>query len=313
MSYSTAAGGMTLLCDYRVTLIRLVLMMMSGLGIADVTEGYAEERSRFEAAHSLDSEHMFGFTTGSDIGSAGEIEIEGEQDSGFGKRAGRYYAAMNTLQLKYSVSDNFRIAPHVEVGHHAISDVPGLADIGRAGLASGGVEFKYRALDRANAPFGLTFGMDASMARLHAATGQRVQGYAVDFSAALDREILKDRLFGAINLLYAPTWARDHATGEWGRSATTGVGGAIVGRIGDGIYAGGEIRYLRAYESASLSGFAGDAVFVGPSLYVMFSQRASMTLAWNVQVSGRAEGEAGHLDLKNFERHQVRVRFGFGF
>lgn len=302
-----------MLCDNRVTPVRLALMMISGLGIADVTESRAEDRSRFEAAHSLDSEHMFGFTIGSDIGSAGEIEIEAEQDSGFGKRAGRYYAAMNALQLKYTVSNNFRIAPHLEFGHHAISSVPGTADIARAGLASGGVEFKYRALDRADAPFGLTFGMDTSMARVHAGTGQRAQDYAVDFSAALDREILKDRLFGAINLFYAPSWARDHASGEWGHSAATGVGASIVGRIGNGVYAGGEVRYLRAYESTGLSGFAGDAVFVGPSLYVMFSPRASMTLAWNVQVSGQAEGEVGHLDLKNFERHQVRVRFGFGF
>jgi hypothetical protein len=45
----------------------------------------------------------------------------------------------------------------------------------------------------------------------------------------------------------------------------------------------------------------------------MFSPRANMTLAWNVQVGGRAHGEIGRLDLTNFERNQVRLRFGFGF
>ncbi len=56
--------------------------------MAEPGEARAEERLRSEAFSGVDSEHMFGFTVGSDIGSAGEIEIEGEQDSGFGKRMG---------------------------------------------------------------------------------------------------------------------------------------------------------------------------------------------------------------------------------
>jgi hypothetical protein len=35
--------------------------------------------------------------------------------------------------------------------------------------------------------------------------------------------------------------------------------------------------------------------------------------AWNVQVAGRAVDEPGSLDLRNFERHQVRLKFGFNY
>jgi len=283
------------------------------MGMAEFGEVRAEERSKSEAFSSVDSEHMFGFTVGSDIGSAGEIEIEGEQDSGFGKRGGRYYAAMNSLQLKYTATDSFRIAPHVELGHHAISAVPGIPDINNLGLASGGVEFKYRFLNRADAPFGLTFGLDTSLGRIDTGTGQRARDYALDFSLALDRELIADRLFGALNFVYAPSWARDDTTRKWERASVTEVSAALSNRIFNGVFLGGEIRYLRAYETAGLSGFAGDAVFVGPTLYVMFSPRANMTLAWDVQVAGRAHNERDRLDLTNFERHQVRLRFGFGF
>lgn len=304
---------MTSFCDSCVTSARVALALLASVGVAEAGEARAEERSRSEAFSSVDSEHMFGFTVGSDIGSAGEIEIEAEQDSGFGKRWGRYYAAMNSLQLKYTATENFRVAPHLEFGHHAISSVPGIADINNLSFASGGAEFKYRFLNRADAPFGLTFGLDASVGRIDSGTGQRTRDYALDFSLAMDRELIADRLYGAINVLYAPSWARDHVTGIWERAAATEVSAALTNRIFNGVFLGGEVRYLRAYETASLSGFAGDAIFVGPTLYVMFSPRANMTLAWNVQVAGRAHDDIGRLDLTNFERHQVRLRFGMGF
>ncbi|WP_458759450.1 hypothetical protein ACSVBT_01545 [Afipia sp. TerB] len=300
---------MASVCDGHTTAICSVFALAAGLSWLIVADARADDA----AALNLDSEHMFGFTVGSDIGSAGEMEIEAESDSAAGKRAGRYVAALNSLQLKYTWLENVRIAPHVEFGLHAIRDVPGMSDVGRASVASGGVELKYRLLDRASNPFGLTFGVDTSLGRIDAATGLRARDHALDFSMALDREIVAGRLFGALNVVYAPGWSRDQVTGVWDQSAALEVSGALSARIADGVYAGGEVRYLRAYDSASLSGFAGDAVFAGPSLYVMLSPRANMTIAWNVQVAGQARGESGSLDLTNFERHQVRVRFGMGF
>ncbi len=292
------------------------MMAVSGLlSLVGVGNARADDRIVRNAIHiaGVDSEHIFGFTIGSDIGSAGEIEIEAESDSGMGKRAGRYLAAMNALQFKATVTDQIRISPHVELGHHAIAGVPGMADIARTDFAGGGVEFKYRVLNRVDAPFGLTFGLDMSAARIEAVTGQRTRDYGLDFSAALDRELIPDRLYGAINLMHAPSWARHPVTRAWTQSSVSGVGAALAGRIGEGVYLGGEVRYLRAYESTGWSGFSGEAVFAGPSLFVVLAPRATMTVAWNAQIAGRAEGETGALDLKNFERHEVRVRFGFGF
>jgi hypothetical protein len=307
--------AMPLLCDNRITPAALAMVTVISFGLAGAGEVRGDDRAPPNAAHAagVDSEHMFGFTVGSDIGSAGEIEIEAESDSGLGRRAGRYIAAMNALQLKATLTDQIRISPHIEFSHHAIAAVPGMADLARTTFAAGGVELKYRVLNRADAPFGLTLGLDASAGRLDAATGQPARDYGLHLSAALDRELIPDRLFGAINLLHAPSWLRDHATGAWTQASQSGIGAALVGRIGEGVYLGGEVRYLRAHESTGWSGFSGEAVFAGPSIFVMLTPRATMTVAWNAQIAGHAAGETGALDLKNFERHQVRVRFGFGF
>lgn len=306
---------MPLLCDNRITSAAFAMMAVVGFGLLGMGGVRADDRAPRPSAHTagVDSEHMFGFTIGSDIGSAGEIEIEAESDSGAGKRGGRYLAAMNALQLKATITDHFRVSPHVEFGHHAIAAVPGMADLTRTDFAAGGVEFKYRVLNRADAPFGLTFGLDTSVARIAAATGQRTRDYALDFSMALDRELIQDRLYGAFNVVHAPSWARDPVTRAWAQSSQSAVGASLVGRIGEGIYLGGEVRYLRAYESTGWGNFSGEAVFAGPSIFVMLAPRATMTLAWNAQIAGHVVGETGALDLKNFERHQVRVRFGFGF
>ncbi len=44
-----------------------------------------------DKAFEVDSEHIFGFTQGSDIGEKGELEFETEPTAAFGKRWGRYF------------------------------------------------------------------------------------------------------------------------------------------------------------------------------------------------------------------------------
>ncbi len=88
---------------------------------------------------------------------------------------------------------------------------------------------------------------------------------------------------------------------------------AISAQIMPRVFVGGEIRYLRAYEKAGLSNFAGQSVFLGPTASFALSDRAGLTVAWNAQIVGKAADDPNSLDLTNFERHQVRLRFGLSF
>jgi hypothetical protein len=265
-----------------------------------------------ESADEADTEHIFGFTEGSDIGKKGEIEAESQTDGGLGKRAGTYTALGNVSMLKYSVADDLRIAPWVASTYHNISGVPGFDDRSGPAFQGLGVEMRYRLLDREKAPFGLTLNVSPHWNRIDEATGEGVRQYGVGFAALLDKEIVADRIWGAFNLFYEPEWTR-LGTGEWERDATIGLGAAVTHRVRPWLFLGGELRYMRKYEGAGLGTFAGEALYVGPTAYVIMSPRWNVTLAWNIQVAGHAVGDPGPLDLVNFERHQVHIRLGYSF
>ena len=63
----------------------------------------------------LDSEHLFGFTEGSDLGVPGEAELEWETTGRLGKRVGRFLAVDSGLALKVPLTNDFRLAPGVKV------------------------------------------------------------------------------------------------------------------------------------------------------------------------------------------------------
>ena len=92
-----------------------------------------------------------------------------------------------------------------------------------------------------------------------------------------------------------------------------GAGAAFAAQIVPGVWLGGETRYLRDYSGAALNVFAGQALYIGPTLYARLSGDVFVSAAWNFQIWGGTTGAHGALDLANFERHQVKLRFGFEF
>jgi hypothetical protein len=129
----------------------------------------------------------------------------------------------------------------------------------------------------------------------------------------MDRELITGRLLGAFNLAYATGASRIHATGIWEHDSTLAMSGALSGKVVEGVFVGGEVRYERAYEGMGLDRLAGYGVFIGPSLYARLSDKAWLSAVWNAQVAGRAKDDPGSLDLTNFERHLVKVRLGIQF
>jgi len=270
-------------------------------------------RSEEAKAPEIDSEHIFGITEGSDIGDAGETEAEVEPFGRFGKRGGSYAATSTMLTYKYTPTDYFRIAPLLNFASHNISNVPGLDNINQFTFEGAGAEVRWRLLDRTKAPIGLTLSAAPQRNRVDDITGLPVEQYAVELLALIDKDLVPDRLFAALNLLYEPAWTRQRTTGEWERDATVGISAALSAQVAAGVFVATEIRYMRKYDGIALNTFLGEALFVGPSLYVKFPSQWFASVAWNVQVAGHATGEPFSLDLTNFEHHEVRLRFGVGF
>lgn len=308
-----AAGGAL---PARLAAAVLLLCFFPPYGTAwarDPSTVAAKPESGDEKRAEIDSEHLFGLLEGSDIGDPGEKEVELDSLGRFAKRGGSYAATSNALFFKYTAVENFRFAPMISFSSHDISNVPGLENRDQFRLEGAGMEFRYRLLDREKAPFGLTLSALPVRTRIDETSGLPVEQYAVEFAALMDKELVPDRLFGAVNLLYEPTWTRPWRTHEWQREATIGAGAALSFRVAPGFFLGTGAIYQWRYEGISLDTLLGEALFVGPSFYLRLPNQWFASGGWTVQVTGRAVGEPFSLDLTNFERHLARLQVGFGF
>lgn len=260
----------------------------------------------------VDTEHIFGFSMGSDIGKKGEIELEIENVGHFGRRSGSYTGIATLSQVKYTLTDDFRIAPGISTGTTQISDVPGMANSHRTAFTGASVEVRYRVLDRDVMPFGLTLHAAPGWNRVDDVTGLDVQSYGSEFAALMDKELIRNTLFAAVNIWYSAGASRD-VDHVWSHDSEFAIHGALSYRLNRDVVVGGEVRYVRAYGGMGLDHFAGDAVYIGPTLSMNVTKDIGLSGTFSTQVAGKAVDDPRNLDLTNFERHQGMVRVNYHF
>jgi hypothetical protein len=287
------------------------LILLAGLGAAGSAP--ADHRKHADKTDEVDTEHMFGFTEGSDIGEKGETEFETDSTGRFGRLDGSYNNAATALEAKYSLSDRFRLSAVATVAYYDISGVSGFDDRRQGTLQSVSFDARYRLLDRERAPFGLTFSAEPHWGFADDVSGAPADQQSAEFRVLADRELIAGRLYGALNIDYEPVQTRLRGSGETLRDSTFGIGAALAMRVMPNVFVGAEARNLRHYEGLGLNSFAGQALYIGPTLYATFGQGYFLSAAWNVQVWGAVAGSSGALDLVNFERQQVKLRLGVSF
>jgi hypothetical protein len=264
-------------------------------------------------AEGIDTEHLFGFTIGSDVGEAGEREFQNQATGRFGKSGGSYRALTNSAELEFVPIKNFRLEFSALAASYNVGGVARFDDVDQTGLQGAAVDLRYRFLDRQTSAFGMVFDAEPHADRLDETSGQHVRAYGTDFALAFDRELIPDRLVAAVNFLYQPGWTNFLATGTTEHDVTIGIAGAMMAQVQPGVLIGGEARYLRRYEGFGLDVFSGHALFIGPTIFLKLSERSRLTAAWSFQVTGHSAAMPGSLDLVNFERHQARLIYGINF
>jgi hypothetical protein len=264
-------------------------------------------------AEGIDTEHLFGFMIGADVGNLGEREFQSETTGRFSRSGGRYRAIGQEFELELVPFRNFRVEVGSTFGSHLINGVPGLDDQRRLAWQGASLDLRYRLLDRETAPFGLTLATEIHAGRVDEATAESVRSFGTEFRLAFDRELVPDRIIAAFNLIYEPEWTRVIARGVMERESVAGAAFGLMTQLRPGFLLGGEARYLRKYEGAGLEELAGQALFVGPTAYFQLSKRSRLTASWSMQAWGRPTGSMAGLDLVNFERHQARLVFGVNF
>jgi hypothetical protein len=292
-------------------LLGLASMWLAGLAVSGSAS--ADSHKHADKAGEVDTEHMFGFTEGSDIGEAGEKELETDSTGRFGKVNGSYNTVATALEAKYSFSDRFRLSAVATVAYYDITGVSGFDDRRQAALQSVSFDARFRLFDREHAPFGLTLSVEPHRGFMDEMSGEGADQYGAEIRLLADRELIPGRLFAALNVSYEPEQARLRASGEILRESLLGIGGALAMQVMPNVFIGAEARSLQQYDGLGLNSFAGQALYIGPTFYATFGQGYFLSAAWNVQVWGAVAGTSGALDLVNFERHQAKLRVGVVF
>jgi hypothetical protein len=285
----------------------------ASVGAPRSAHGHGTHHSNDSHAHEIESENLFGFTTGSDTGDAGTVGLAFESVARLGKREGRYTGLGKKLELGYGVTDDLSVSIGLLTDYHRIVGVAGLDDVRNFGFNGVGGELRWRLIKRGPAPVGVTLHTEAAGHRYDESTGQRATSHGVENKLIFDTELVADRVFAAINLLYSLQRVRERGRPDWEEGSTIGLAAAMTMQVAPQAFVGAELRYLRAYEGLLPKTFAGDAWFVGPTVFRHLPNHMWLAAAWNIQVAGRAAGHAGRLDLVNFERHQLRFKFGIDF
>jgi hypothetical protein len=264
-------------------------------------------------AEGIDTEHLFGFMIGTDVGTVGEREFQSQTTGRFAKDGGRYRAIGQEFELEFVPVENFRIEVGSAFAAHDIRAVPDLYDRRQLAWQGASIDLRYKFLDRDSAPFGLTFAVESQLDRVDDISGATVRNFETEFRLAFEREWIPNQAITAFNLIYRPQWTRFVATGAAEQESTVGAALGAMWRISPNILLGSEARYLRKYDGIGLEEFSGQAFYIGPTAYFQLSPRSRLTASWSVQAWGRPAGSSAALDLVNFERHQARLVFGVNF
>jgi len=264
-------------------------------------------------AEGIDTEHIYGFMIGSDVGSPGEREFQAVTTGRFSKQAGTYQAFGQQLELEFVPVKNFRIEVGTTLAAYDIASVPGFVDRTQAGWQGAALDLRYRFLDHETAPFGLTVALESHGNRIDEATASRAQNYGTELTLALERDLIPGLAVATLNLGYQPEWTHLAGVPTAQQDSTLAVAFGIMAQVRPGFLLGGEARYFRKYDGIGLDELAGEAFFVGPTAYFQLSERARLTATWSIQAWGRPAGTSATLDLANFERQQARLVFGINF
>ena len=262
--------------------------------------------------YEIETKYIFGFTEGSGIGLEGEKEFSIDTIGRFGKRDGRYTATETKFEFEYTPNQYIQLEFGPLAAGHYIRDVTDLDN--RNTFQPSGLfgEVRYLLLDRPASPVAVTVSFEPNYRAFDETSGERVQNYEFETKIMADVELIKNRIYGAVNLIYEPEITRV-ADGSWERESTLGFTGAVSFRVLPDLLVGVEADYCRHYDGTFLNTFTGDALFIGPTLYYKFARKMFMTAAWNAQVWGREIETGQRLNLEEFSRQRAKFKVAVEF
>jgi hypothetical protein len=84
-------------------------------------------------AEAIDTEHLFAFVIGTDVGDVGKRKFENQTTGRFAKRTGTYRALTEAAEFEYVPIRNFRAEFSAVAASYDIGGVAGFDDLGQTG------------------------------------------------------------------------------------------------------------------------------------------------------------------------------------
>lgn len=262
---------------------------------------------------------LFGFTEGADIADPGEFGFAVELEGAFGARPSPYNELTGTVEATIGVTDWFEMTPFLSIASTRLREEFGEPTRSATGVAGLGAGFKFNLLDRNQTGFGLAFKAAPFFTWFDEGEAVRGRGYGGEFALMLDRAFIPGQLYGGLNVTFETARFRESGFDEdgmrnpWEPGSELGFSAALSTRVAQDVFLGGEVAYLRAYESAGLDRFAGEALFFGPTLFMPVSENVELAAGFSSQVWGRPQGGGARLDVENFNRHRARLMLAVTF
>ncbi|WP_236960282.1 hypothetical protein [Methylobacterium durans] len=285
-------------------------------------KGDGQEGGKSDKQKDVDTEHLFGFTEGADAGEKGEQEVVVDTVTRLSKRRDgpgpSTYRVLDTrFAYQFNPIDRFSVELSAFGNLRRQRNIVDLDDKSFGTFDGVSVELKYRFLKgSAEQPLGLAIEVRPRFTRVLPIEGNGANIFDMESLLQLDVQVVPDKIWYGSNISFEPAAGRQRGSGEGYRSSTFLWSNAVVGRIAEKTFLGPEVRYLRGYDGIFLNRLESEALFIGPALHHRFTEKAWLTLAYGAQVWGRDTDPAyarRALGLNQFERHNLRVKFGMEF
>jgi hypothetical protein len=256
--------------------------------------------------YALDTKNLFGFLEGADVGEKGDRSLEFETTGSFGEAQGLYRSIEQEFIFENALTNSFGLELGAHVLGQNIRGAPDLPDFVGVNFMGVSAEFRYVVMHRtADVPIQVTLTVQPEYNSI-AEAGRQANDVTATFRAIADVISSDRRLYGAVNLTYAPDASR--LPGQlWNDVAVLSASAALSYRLTPPLMFGAEADYDRAYGGLVPRGFEGQAFYLGPTFHYQINEKVDLSAAF------LAQSPFGRLDFDEFPRQLAKLRLEVDF